>query len=261
MAGANGGRADARITTQDGDVYVFPAAAEQHVAAGLVDEALFNVTRLVAHGYDGSRSQGLPLILSYPSDSLRRKDLSSLPEGATGARSLTSINSTALRESHGAAARFWADLTSPAGAKSGIAKAASEAPALNGGVQKVWLDAKVTADLASSVAQIGAPEVWKGGNTGQGVDVAVLDTGYDTEHPDLASGVVASSRSFVPDEGVVDRNGHGTHVASTIVVGGAAADGKEKGVAPGARLHVGKVLGDDGSPSHTRATSSRPEYA
>ncbi|AWW35814.1 hypothetical protein DN051_03410 [Streptomyces cadmiisoli] len=246
VAGANGGRADARVTTRDGDVYVFPAVAERHVAADLLDEALFNVTRLVADGYDDSRSRGLPVILSYSSDSLRKKDLASLPEGATGARSLTSINSTAVKESHDDAARFWADLTGAADAKSGAARAAEQAPALNGGVEKVWLDAKITADLESSVAQIGAPDVWQRGNTGQGVDVAVLDTGYDTGHPDLA-GVVASSRSFVPDEDVVDRNGHGTHVASTIAGSGAASDGKEKGVAPGVRLHVGKVLGNSGS--------------
>jgi len=42
-------------------------------------------------------------------------------------------------------------------------------------------------------------------------------------------------------------NGHGTHVASTIVGTGAAQDGYYKGVAPGARLEVGKVLDDTGS--------------
>ncbi|MEU4098804.1 S8 family serine peptidase [Streptomyces sp. NPDC026673] len=247
VAGPGGGRADARVTARDGDIHVVPAAAERLVAAGLLDEALFNVTRLVADGFDDSRSRGLPLILGYASDSSRRKDLSSLPEGATAARSLTSIDSTALTENRDRAARFWADLTRSAAPEPGTARAVADTPALNGGVRKVWLDAKVTADLESSVAQIGAPEVWKGGNTGQGVDVAVLDTGYDTEHPDLAGGVVADARSFVPGEDVVDRNGHGTHVASTIAGSGAASGGKEKGVAPGVRLHVGKVLSDSGS--------------
>ncbi|WP_328884952.1 S8 family serine peptidase [Streptomyces sp. NBC_00316] len=244
VAGPDGGRANARVTTRDGDVYVFPAAVERHIAAGQLDEALFDVTRLVADGYDDSRSRGLPVILSYASDSLRRKDLPSLPDGATGARALTSVNGTAVTENRDEAADFWADLTRPA-AKS---RAAAALPELNGGVTKVWLDSKVSADLADSVAQIGAPKEWARGNTGSGVDVAVLDTGYDTGHPDL-DGVVASSRSFVPDEEVVDRNGHGTHVASTIAGNGAASDGAEKGVAPGARLHVGKVLGNNGSGS------------
>jgi subtilisin family serine protease len=58
---------------------------------------------------------------------------------------------------------------------------------------------------------------------------------------------VASRQSFVPDENTDDLDGHGTHVASIIAGTGAASDGKEKGVAPGARLHIGKVLADDGS--------------
>src|SRR4029077_16522663 len=61
-------------------------------------------------------------------------------------------------------------------------------------------------------------------------------------HPDLAT-QVDDTASFVPDEGFSDVNGHGTHVASTIVGTGAASDGYYKGVAPGAHLIVGKVLG------------------
>ena len=63
----------------------------------------------------------------------------------------------------------------------------------------------------------------------------------DTTHPDLANRVVAS-RSFVPGEDVIDRNGHGTHTASTVAGTGAASDGKERGVAPDADLLIGKVL-------------------
>ncbi|MDX3072856.1 S8 family serine peptidase [Streptomyces sp. MI02-7b] len=254
VEGPDGGRADARITTRGGDTYVYPAAAERYVAAGLLDTDLFNVTRLIADGYDDARSQGLPVILTYASDARRRLAVPSLPEGATGARALTSIGGTAVTERHDRAADFWADLTRQAPARSaartattgGTARAAAAGTALTGDVRKVWLDGKVEADLADSVAQIGAPEVWADGDTGQGVDVAVLDTGYDTGHPDL-DGVVTSSRSFVPGEDVTDHHGHGTHVASTIAGNGAASGGKEKGVAPGVRLHVGKVLNNAGS--------------
>jgi subtilisin family serine protease len=108
------------------------------------------------------------------------------------------------------------------------------------GFDKIWLDGKREISLDQSVPQIGAPAAWAAGYTGEGVTVAVLDTGVDTAHPDLA-GKVAESRNFseVPEEG--DTVGHGTHVAATIAGSGAASGGRYKGVAPDAELISGKV--------------------
>ncbi|CAM5568173.1 Peptidase OS=Streptomyces fumanus OX=67302 GN=GCM10018772_02370 PE=3 SV=1 [Streptomyces fumanus] len=114
------------------------------------------------------------------------------------------------------------------------------------GIAGVWLDGRVTAAMAESNARIGTPEAWAAGLTGKGVTVAVLDSGADPAHPDLA-GRITASRSFVPGEEVADRYGHGTHVASTVGGSGAASGGRERGVAPGAALAVGKVLGDQGT--------------
>ncbi|MEV4813288.1 S8 family peptidase [Micromonospora avicenniae] len=236
---------DGRLTDftssrEGGDTYVYPHGALPYVAAGLLDKQLFNITELLADGYDDAHRDQLPLIVTY-TDAAARSRAAAAPEGVNQVRTLGSIQGAALNVDR--SDEFWSSITSGANL---AARSAGGRLALGGGIAKVWLDGKVEATLADSTAQIGAPEVWKSGNTGEGVDVAVLDTGIDATHPDLA-GQVADTESFVPGETVKDVFGHGTHVASTIAGTGAASDGKERGVAPGVRLHVGKVLGDDNS--------------
>ncbi len=115
---------------------------------------------------------------------------------------------------------------------------------------RIWLDGRVRAHLDQSVPQTGAPQAWRAGFRADGVKVAVLDTGHDPHHPDLA-GKVDATANFSDAADAVDRNGHGTHVASTIAGTGAASGGRYRGMAPGARLLIGKVLGDDGSGSES----------
>ncbi|MFB4278080.1 S8 family serine peptidase [Nonomuraea sp. MTCD27] len=232
---------DAVTHAEGGETYVYPRSALKYLAAGLLDRDLFNVTRLLADGYDDARRDRLPLIVSY-TDAAARARTSALPQGARQVRALSSIQGAAVDADRSAG--FWAALTKDARVPDASGRTSAE-PALSGGIAKVWLDGKVRAELAESTAQIGAPQVWAGGNTGEGVDVAVLDSGVDTAHPDLA-GRVARAETFVPDQTVEDGQGHGTHVASTIAGTGAASGGKERGVAPGARLHVGKVLDNAG---------------
>jgi subtilisin family serine protease len=85
--------------------------------------------------------------------------------------------------------------------------------------------------------------------SGRDVTVAVLDTGVDLAHPDLAGRFRESwkASSFVPHETAQDGHGHGTHCVG--VVGGprCSRSGTRYGVAPGARVLVGKVLSDAGS--------------
>ncbi|MEE1671094.1 S8 family serine peptidase [Streptomyces sp. WAC07094] len=225
----------------DGSTYVYPDEVLPYVSAGKLDKQLFNVTRMIADGYDDAHSSRLPLIVKY-TDAAARSRTQPKVAGSTVVRRLDSIQGAALAQNRKQAPQFWASLTGGT-----AATARSTKPSFAGGVSKVWLDGKVTADLADSTAQIGAQQVWAEGNTGQGVKVAVLDSGADTEHPDLA-GQVDSSASFVPGEDdIADYNGHGTHVASTVAGTGSASDGQERGVAFGARLAVGKVLNSEGS--------------
>ncbi|MFE9694056.1 S8 family serine peptidase [Micromonospora sp. NPDC005806] len=245
VTGPDGEAVGFKIHQVGKSTYVYPDSALPYVSAGRLDKELFNVTQLLADGYDDAHTDHLPLLVSY-TDSAARARAQALPAGVAKVRTLSSIQGAALTESHSHAADFWSGLTGGAGAQSAARVTGGAQPSFTGGIAKVWLDGKVKAALADTTAQIGAPEVWAAGNTGQGVDVAVLDTGVDNSHPDLADRI-AGSASFVPNEGVFDDYvGHGTHVASTIAGTGAASDGKEKGVAPGARLHIGKVLGTKG---------------
>lgn len=243
VQGADGQLTGATTHKVGKDTYVYPDAALPYIAAEKLDRELFNVTKLLADGYGDEQSSTLPLIVTY-TDAAVRARTQAVPSGATRTLALTSIQGAALSQKRTRAADFWSSLTGGTTAVGG--RSAGAKVQLRSGIAKVWLDGKVKADLADTTKQIGAPQVWESGDTGQGVDVAVLDTGVDTQHPDIV-GQVAASTSFVPDQDVEDHNGHGTHVASTIAGTGAASDGKEKGVAPGARLHIGKVLGNDGS--------------
>ncbi|GAA3235520.1 hypothetical protein GCM10020256_53450 [Streptomyces thermocoprophilus] len=215
-----------RTRSADGEITVVPDEALPYLRSGRLDRRLFDVSALIRQGLTDDRTDELPLIVTYGKGAR-----AALPAAAEATRSLPSVRGTAVEADKGRA--FWRSVTRQAG------------------VAKVWLDARVTADMAQSNAQIGTEAAWNAGLTGKGVTVAVLDTGADLTHPDLA-GRVAVSRSFVEGQEVADRNGHGTHVASTVGGSGAASDGAEKGVAPGATLAVGKVLSDQGSGSESQ---------
>ena len=82
--------------------------------------------------------------------------------------------------------------------------------------------------------------------TGEGIKVAVLDTGFDLEHPDFADRTVVSS-SFVQGEEAQDGHGHGTHCVGTSCGPREPADGPGYGVAYKAEIYAGKVLSNEGS--------------
>jgi subtilisin family serine protease len=93
------------------------------------------------------------------------------------------------------------------------------------------------------LALLNVPDHWKR-TQGAGVRVAILDTGVDESHTDLAA-AIDEARDFTGSRrGPADRNGHGTHVAG--IVAARQNDHGVIGVAPQSRLLVGKVLGDDG---------------
>jgi major intracellular serine protease len=104
-----------------------------------------------------------------------------------------------------------------------------------------------TNEIPYGVKLCQAPEIWEQGEKGEGIVVAVCDTGIDMNHPDLKANII-DGRNFTQEgrkEYFADGNGHGTHVAGTI-----AANGSIKGVAPEAKILVCKVLDSEGGGSY-----------
>jgi len=128
-------------------------------------------------------------------------------------------------------------------------------------VQKIDLDVPGHMALAESSELIRSRDLHAQGITGAGVTVAVLDTGIDSDHPDLADDIVAQQCFCTNADGVTgccpggkteasgpggaeDEQGHGTHVAGIITSGGRVAP---RGVAPDADIVVVRVLDKTGS--------------
>ncbi|GAB3886459.1 S8 family peptidase [Terrabacter terrigena] len=222
------------------DVYVYPADAASVIASGSVDEELFNVTGLVTMGYDDASTKTLPVIARYSSAVDVARSAPVTPKGAARVRTLRSVDGVAMKADKARAREFWADAT-------------SRSSAAGARLQKLWLDGKVRKSLDQSTKQVNAPQAWALGLTGTGTKVAVLDTGADAQHPDLA-GRITGSQDFTDSPGgaLSDVDGHGTHTASTVGGSGAASGGARKGVAPDTDLLIGKVLDDYGSGSYSQ---------
>lgn len=214
-------------SVHNGHATVVPSDAAPLLASGRLDARLFDVTTLLESGYD-SRRGSLPLIVVHDKGTRDTPGLS----GTKVVRDLAAADAVAVEASHGSA---WSALTVGSGRTRGLRQ----------GIREVWLDGMQRVALDQSVPQVGAPAAWAAGFTGTGVKVAVVDTGIDATHPDLAGKVVAA-QNFTTEPTTEDMSGHGTHVASTIAGTGAASGGLNKGVAPGANLVSAKVCNGSG---------------
>ena len=102
-------------------------------------------------------------------------------------------------------------------------------------------------EVPAGVARVGAPDAWTNGITRSEVKVAVIDTGIDFCHPDLAPNYVEGINYLNSGQPPKDDNGHGTHVAGIIAA--AKNDSGVIGVAPQAKLLAAKVLDATGAGS------------
>lgn len=114
---------------------------------------------------------------------------------------------------------------------------------LNGGFQP-------TDSTPWGIITVKAIPAWGASNQGQGARVLVLDTGIDKEHPSLKANF-EKGQNFINDNPTpypfIDTHGHGTHVAGTIA--GVADASGFTGVAPKARILMGRVCSEAGCPN------------
>ena len=102
----------------------------------------------------------------------------------------------------------------------------------------------------TNVEKINAHKVWELGYTGEGIIVAVIDTGVNADHVDLKNHLWSDSQgrhgknTLDDDYDITDRDGHGTHCAGTVC--GDGTSGTITGMAPDAKLMTVKALGDEG---------------
>jgi subtilisin len=87
--------------------------------------------------------------------------------------------------------------------------------------------------------------------SGRGIRVAVLDTGFDMNHPEFA-GRNVTGQSFVPGQAVQDGHGHGTHCIGTATGAKCPRKLPRYGIAYEARIFAGKVLSNAGSGSDSQ---------
>jgi subtilisin family serine protease len=124
-------------------------------------------------------------------------------------------------------------------------------------------------DKQWGLQKIGAKAAWDAGLMGDGIDIAIIDSGVHLRHQDLV-GRFVPGRNFIDpakppqddqcDDPPTDTNpdcnsgGHGTHVAGIAAAG--IDDGGSVGVAPRARIMPVKVIGSDGTGTFNDAAAA-----
>jgi len=116
-----------------------------------------------------------------------------------------------------------------------------------------WIDGELCLYIGTPDADIDAPEAWAMTTGDPAVKVAVIDSGVDYTHPDLAPNWAGGDDFYFGDGDPMDDHGHGTHVAGTVAAamnnptGSPAADEGVVGVAPNVRILGYKVCAADGT--------------
>ncbi len=228
-------------------LYVMPVDVK-HLIPEVMDAQFFNIEYLIEHKMDDAHQSFVSAIVSTEDSSAHQRATVStalnyrrLP--AAGLSTIT-VSKNQLR---GRANPLW-QFT---GQRAGLTLS---------GVKKLRPNRVFKALLAEAVPAVGGDVAQQThGLYGKGINLAVLDTGVDSAHPDFyfedgSSKLVVDENltcfttddPFYCEDTPLDLEGHGTHVSSIAVGTGAGSDGLYRGVAPEAWLMNVKVLNSMG---------------
>jgi serine protease AprX len=229
---------DLECTTADSSTIVNPPPQIKNK----IDSNLLNLTGLVAKGYLQNNQTDIIVSVSNGKSLTNQEENGALTSLADNAQMLYTSRLSSGNMNYLAAHLDYAAIFD-------LAETSQ--------ISHIWLDREFQMCLNQSVSLIKDPAEWAQIETsynrsidGSGVTIAVLDTGIDSSHPDFhffnGTSKIAASASFT-GESIVDRVGHGTHVASIAAGTGAASQGQYTGVAPNATLLNVKVLNSHGA--------------
>lgn len=199
----------------------------ERLDADSYDRELFNVTRLATEGLYDPETGAIPVVVTFDTD---RED--GTVDGLSGLELSREFDLV-----DGAAGTFSPD-----------AGPLTDQKLADAGIDTVFLDRQLETTVDESPEEIRAPTARDQFDVdGTGINISVIDTGVDTDHPDVGDRVVLEE-NFVDDEETTDDlDGHGTHVAGTAAGDGTESGGDLVGIAPGANVLDMRACGADGT--------------
>jgi len=216
------GNTNGTIYETDTSVYVVPDGVNR----SRFDRTLFNVDLLRQQNLTDRESGSLPIIVKWTSDGQSRHSGRRIlrRSGSRTTHNLDIINSTSITIPKAQATEVYQRLKT------------------SDRIAHVYYNAKVQATAAPSRTAIDAQIARNRYNvTGEGLTVAVLDSGVNESHPDINGSEIAE-KDFTGEETTVDLARHGTAVAGLITGDGTASNDTYVGVAPNTNIVDARVL-------------------